>query len=484
MSSSQEALDYAHFVVDAALRAGATQAEATVSINDRFSTEARGRAITKLEQSTGRLLHARVFVDGRKASLATSDFERGSLEDAVSTVVSQARHVAFDPYAMLPDAARVNGRCDLNLFAHDVAKRDAQVKIDEALELEERIRAIDSRISNSNGAHVGDTVSTIALVNSNRFAGDYQSTRVHRSVSPVALDGENKRTGAYGTAGRRLRDMEDAASVARKAVERTVGLFGARKPPTMRVPVIFERDVAASVLADLFSALSASNVAIGNSWLAERMGSRIGSDLVTIVDDGTLRGLLGTSPFDGEGVPTQRTAVFERGTLRSFLYDTYYARKLGAQSTGNGSGGGVAPNNFYLEAGSRSLEQARLRNLARHSGDGHDRFCDGARERNVQPRRARILHRKRRDRVSRRGIHDCGHVPRHARRNRRRGGRFALRCRSRVTVVSRGGNDRQRRLRKNVYLRRPRGAFVLAVQVCAMRILGAPAEPGGAESRT
>jgi len=120
--------------------------------------------------------------------------------------------------------------------------------------------------------------------------------------------------------------------------------------------VIFERDVAASVLSDIFSALSAANVAIGNSWLAERFGSRIGSDLVTIVDDGTMPGLMGTSPFDGEGVPTQRTVVFEGGALRTFLYDTYYARKLGARSTGNGSGGGVAPNNFYLEPGTRSLE--------------------------------------------------------------------------------------------------------------------------------
>jgi PmbA protein len=260
---------------------------------------------------------------------------------------------------MLPDAASRDGAAngDLDLFSEDVARRDAQTKIDEALDLEARIRAADSRITNTNGAHVGDTASTTALVNSNGFAGAYRSTRVHRSVSPVALDGEIKRMGAYGSAARRLGDMEEAADVARKAVERTVGMFGARKPQTMRVPVIFERDVAASVLSDIFAALNAANVSVGNSWLAERVGDRIGSELVTIVDDGTLPGLLGTSPFDGEGVPTQRTVVFERGALRTFLYDTYYARKLGAQSTGNGSGGGVAPNNFYLEAGSRSLEQ-------------------------------------------------------------------------------------------------------------------------------
>lgn len=359
LSGTEQALEYAQWAVDAALRAGATQAEATISINDRFSTEARDRTITKLEQSTGRSLHLRVFVDGRKATLASSDLQHASLEDAIAAAVSQARHVAPDPYAALPDAVPRDAmdRPTLELYSADVAQREAQEKVEEALDLEARVRALDSRISNSNGSHVGDTVSTTALVNSNGFAGAYRSTRVHRSASPVALDGQTKRMGAYGSAARRLMEMEAVPAVAQKAVERTVGLFGARKPQTMRVPVIFERDVAASVLSDIFSALSAANVAVGNSWLAERVGSRIGSDLLTLVDDGTLPGLLGTSPFDGEGVPTQRTVVFERGELRTFLYDTYYARKLGARSTGNGSGGGVSPNNFFLEPGARSLEQ-------------------------------------------------------------------------------------------------------------------------------
>jgi PmbA protein len=357
--SAAEALEYAQAAVKAAQRAGATQSEATLGISRKFSVEARDRAVTKLEQSTARSLHLRVFVDGRKASLATSDFDRARLEEAIAAAVAQARHVEQDPYAALPDETPrdPHDHNDLDLYSEDVVERQAQTKIDEALELEARIRAADSRVNNSNGSHAGDTIATTVLVNSNGFAGAYRSTRAHRSSSPVALDGDAKRTGAYGTAARRLGEMEDIAAVASKAVQRTVGLFGARKPQTMRVPVIFERDVAAAVLSDLFAAINAANVAVGNSWLADRTGQRIGSDLVTIVDDGTMPGLLGSSPFDGEGVATQRTPVFERGTLRSFLYDTYYARKLGAPSTGNSTGGGVGANNFYLEPGSMSLEE-------------------------------------------------------------------------------------------------------------------------------
>ncbi|HZZ65126.1 MAG TPA: TldD/PmbA family protein [Candidatus Baltobacteraceae bacterium] len=350
-----DALEYAQFAVDQALRAGASQAEATLSIADRFSTEARERTMTKLEQSRSRTLHMRVFVDARKATLATSDLERSSVAQAVATAVAQARHVARDPFALLPQPAPGWAQPDLELYSNDVVERDAESKIDEALQMEARVRALDERITNSNGSHVGDTASTTALVNSNGFSGMYRATRVHRSSSPVAVDGHAKRTGSYGTAGRRLADLEDIERVSATSVERTVGLFGARKPATMRVPVIFERDVAAAVLSDIFAALSAANVATGNSWAADRLGERIGNECVTIIDDGTLPGRLGSSPFDGEGTPTRRTTVFQKGVLQTFLYDTYYARKLSAESTGNSTGGGVGPNNFYLEPGLGSL---------------------------------------------------------------------------------------------------------------------------------
>nr|MDQ2664319.1 TldD/PmbA family protein [Candidatus Eremiobacteraeota bacterium] len=230
-----------------------------------------------------------------------------------------------------------------------------QSRLDEALALEAAVRSADPRISNSNGSHVDDAKGLIALCNSAGFRGAYRSTRADRSSSPVADDGVNKRTGSYGTAARSLSELESVEDVAAVAARRTVEMFGARKPSTGRTAVIFERDVAGSILADLFAAISAANVAVGNSWLTGRVGERVGSDLVTIVDDGRMPGRLGSSPFDGEGVATRRTPVFENGVLRTFLYDTYYARKLGARSTANGGGGGVGPNNFYLQPGTADL---------------------------------------------------------------------------------------------------------------------------------
>lgn len=350
------AIELASKALDLARASGAQSAEASVSIARRFHAEARENVVARLEGSTGKSLFIRIFRDGRKSTLSTSDFSADGLRDAVVRAVEQADLVSPDEYAGLPDeVAEAGVRLDLN--DERIAARDGAEKIEEALALERLIRGADSRIVNSSGSHYTDAVAVTAMANSTGFAAAYTWTRAGRSTGPVALDGEVKRIAQYGTAARSLADLEALDSVATTAVRRAVDLFGARKPPTMRVPVIFERDVAAALLDDIFAAVSGANVAVGNSWLSGRVGSRIGSDLVTVVDDGRVPGGLGTSPFDGEGVATRRTPVFDRGVLQTFLYDTYYARKLGAASTGNSNGGGVGPSNFYLEPGSMSLDE-------------------------------------------------------------------------------------------------------------------------------
>jgi len=349
------AIDLAREAVALAAKAGAQSAEASVSIARRFHVEARESAIARLEQSTGKSLFVRVFRDGRKATLSTSDFSPEGLREAVARAVAHAEVVAPDEYAGLPDeVAGPDG--DLDLIDPAVGERAGEKKIEDALALERLIREADSRVTNSSGSHYTDAVAVTALANSNEFAAGYSWTRAGTTTGPVALDDGVKRIAHYGTAARHLRDLESLEHVASIAVARAVGLFGARKPSTMRVPVIFERDVAASILDDIFAAISASNVATGNSWLTGRLENKIGSDLVTVVDDGRLPGGLGSAPFDGEGVATRRTPVFERGVLRTFLYDSYYARKLGAKTTGNSTGGGIGPTNFYLESGDRTLE--------------------------------------------------------------------------------------------------------------------------------
>ncbi len=353
--TQREALEIADDAVKRALHAGAGAAEATLSQARRFHVEARETTLSKLEQSTGRALAMRIFARGRRVTLATSDLERDSLDRIIREAIDQARYVAEDAFSALPDACGAYGG-DLALFDAELARREDAAKIEDALAMERLVRAADARVVNSSGSHYNDAESLTALVNSAGFSGAYAGTRASRACVPVAQDGEVKRTAHYGTSARTVAALDANGVVAATAARRAVEMFGARKPPTGRLPVIFERDVAAAVLDDLFSAVSAANAAVGNSWLADRVGERIGSKLVTIVDDGTMPGMLGSSPFDGEGVATRRTPVFTQGTFETLLYDTYYARKLGAATTGNSTGSGVGSNNFYLQAGSHSLE--------------------------------------------------------------------------------------------------------------------------------
>jgi PmbA protein len=358
-----DALAIAESGLRCALEAGAHQAEATCTIARRFSVRARGDQIDKLEQSTGRGLSLRVFVGERgalrRANLATSDLTENGINEFAKRAVDAARVVAPDPYTGLPESpgtpvAQIE---DLGIDCADVPARPDDEKLNDALLLERETRAYDPRIDNSNGSFVADAQATLGFANSNGVSACYRSTSASRATSPVGRDGDAKRTATYESAGRSWKACDPAETVARRAASRMLALFGGAPIPTQKISVIFERDVAATVLGDIFSAVNAANVAIDNSYLADRIGEKVGSDLVTIVDDGTLHGGMGTSPFDGEGVPTRRTAVFEHGVLKTHLYDTYYARKLGAHSTGNSSGGGIGPNNFYLKNGSMTLEE-------------------------------------------------------------------------------------------------------------------------------
>ena len=181
-----ETLELAGFAVAEALAAGATQAEATCTVAERFSAEARGPRIEKLEQSTGRALSLRVFVGGAKAALGTSDLTRDGLRACVRQVVDAARFVADDPHAGLPESiAEADEGEGLGLYADDVARRAAEEKLEDALRLEAAVREYDPRIVNSSGARVADTQARVSLVNSLGFRGSYRAS----SARPGSPDG-------------------------------------------------------------------------------------------------------------------------------------------------------------------------------------------------------------------------------------------------------------------------------------------------------
>ncbi len=179
---------------------------------------------------------------------------------------------------------------------------------------------------------------------------------------PVATQNGSMERDYWYTIARNYKGLEDPETVGRKAAERALRRLGAVKVETQRVPVIFEPRLARSLLGHIFEAVEGRAIYRKASFLAGKLGEKIADERITLIDDGTMPGLFGTSPFDDEGVPTRRTLVIERGVLKNYLLNSYSARKLGMKTTGNASRGitgnaGIGHGNFYIEPGERSPEE-------------------------------------------------------------------------------------------------------------------------------
>jgi PmbA protein len=159
-----------------------------------------------------------------------------------------------------------------------------------------------------------------------------------------------------------LKKLESPEHVGQVAAKRTLRRLGARKVKTQKVPIVFENTVSGSLVGHIFEAVNGDSVYRGASYLTGKLGEKVAGDNINIVDDGTLPGLFGTSAFDSEGVASRKTVVVENGVLKSYLLNTYTAKKLGMQTTGNASRGlagtpGIGPGNFFLKPGTKSLEE-------------------------------------------------------------------------------------------------------------------------------
>ena len=161
---------------------------------------------------------------------------------------------------------------------------------------------------------------------------------------------------------RNLGRLESPEHVGTVAAQRTLRRLGARKAKTAHVPVVLDPLVAVSMLDHIFEGVNGDSVYRGASFLAGKLGEKIAGERVTVIDDGTMVGGFGTSPFDGEGIPTRRTVVIENGVLKSYLLNTYTAKKLGLQTTANASRGlagtpGIGPGNYFLQPGTKTPQQ-------------------------------------------------------------------------------------------------------------------------------
>jgi PmbA protein len=336
---------------------GATDSECSIAQGSEFSVGVRKGEVESLKEAGSRAAGIRVLIGKRSGSAYTSDLTPDGIRAMVNGAIEIAAITSDDPWAGLPDESdfgRLEG--DLQLYFDDVAELSAEEKIRQAREAEACAMAVDPRINNTEGGSFDSYTGLSVFANSRGFLNSYRTSSCSLSAVPVAQQGDSMERDYWMTAARSSKRLESPELVGRKAAERVLRRLGARKVPTQKAPVIFEPRVARSIIGHVFEAVNGSAVYRNASFLAGKLGQKIASENVTIIDDGTMPGLFGTSPADDEGIRSRRTVVVDRGVLASYLLNSYSARRLGLKTTGNAARGltgapSVGHGNLFLEGG-------------------------------------------------------------------------------------------------------------------------------------
>lgn len=349
-------MDLAESLVDFGKACGADEVEVSVVDGYEFNVDVRLGKIEDLVEAGSRALGLRVIKDKKTAFASSSDMSRATLRRLVRRAVKRAELANPDPFSGLaPLAPLTIDIPSLELYDPEVPRLDSKTKIALALETE-RIALRDSRITNSYGAAFVTHEASTILVNSNGFRGEYDQTYCGLSLGLQAGGTDDRVEDFWSSSKRFFKDLATPKEVADKAVARTVRQLNPRKIKTQKVPVVFDPIMSSWLLGFLFSCVAGTAIYQKASFLADKLGERIGDEKVTVVDGGLLPRELGTRPFDSDGLPSRKTLVVDKGILSHYLCNTYAARKLNCEATGNSSGAGVSPNNFYLEPGTASAE--------------------------------------------------------------------------------------------------------------------------------
>jgi PmbA protein len=359
-------------VLAKALKAGATDAEAVVHEGDEFSALVRLGQVETLKESGSRAVGLRVFIGQHTASTSSSDFSNESIARLVDGAITLAKITSEDPFAGLPEThefGKLDG--DLHLYFDDVNEMPPAERIEIARRTEAAAMAYDTRIQNSGGGDFDTATSHKIMMNSRGFVGEYRRSYCGFSTAPIAHDEKgNMQRNYWFSNARTVTRLENPEEIGQEAARRTLKRLGARQVKTQKAPVVFSPEIARGIIGNIFDAANGDSIYRNASFFSGLLGEQVAGDNITVVDDGTMvfdegdikTGGFGTRPFDGEGLPTRRTVLVERGILKNYVMNTYTARKLNMKSTGNASRGlagnpGIGAGNFFLEAGTLTPEE-------------------------------------------------------------------------------------------------------------------------------
>jgi len=318
-------------------RQGASAAEAGAGNDAGLELTVRLGEVETIEHTRDNSLGVTVYFGTRKGSASTTDLSESAIRDTVGAACNIARHTEADAYAGLADAELMAGEIPwLDLYHPWPIGVERATEL--ALACEDAARAGDPRIANSEGATLSTASGVRVYGNSHGFVGGFPSSRHSLSCAVIGADAQGMQRDYWYTVARAPEDLEAAESVGRRAAQRALARLGSRKITTRAAPVVFAADVAVSLLRSLLGAIRGSSQYRRSTFLLDALGERVFPDFVRIHEDPLLPRGLASASFDAEGVATRPRDWVAEGLLQGYVLDSYSARKLGMQTTGNAGG--------------------------------------------------------------------------------------------------------------------------------------------------
>ncbi|MBD3413679.1 MAG: hypothetical protein GF421_04505 [Candidatus Aminicenantes bacterium] len=352
--------ELAESLVKKCLEKGADASEVFIQSSRNLSVEVRNGNIETVQQASSNGVGFRVLKNKAMAFSYSNDMSERALEDTLSRAVNFAESTTPDENNVLPSE---KGETPIkDLYDPGISKVSMDEKIKIAKQVEE-LAMKDERITKSGGSGFSESESEIFLSNSNGLSKTCRTSVCGFGVYVVAEKGDQKSSGGEYCNRRFFKDLKPAREVADKAAKDAYEMLDPKMVKTQKADVIFDSDVSRAVLGGILAAVNGERVLQGASFLRDKMGQKISSDLITIIDDGTRPKGLGSQPFDGEGVPTQKRTIVQSGVLKGFMYNTIVAKRAGKKSTGNASRGGyrsipgIGPHNFFVANGETPPEE-------------------------------------------------------------------------------------------------------------------------------
>ncbi len=350
-----ELTDIVAFALAEARAAGATQAEAGVSLRRGLGVTVRLGEVETIEYQRDRGLDITVYFDGAKGSASSADLKQPAVRDMVAKACAIARYTARDPFAGLADPGDMAREIpDLDLYhPWELTPEGA---IDMARACEAAGLAVDKRLTNSEGASVSTHRGVRVYGNSHGFIAGYPTSSHSISCVLLAQDGQDMQRDYWYSTARDAAQLEPLEQIGRRAAKRAVARLGARQINTRRSPVLFAPEMARTLFGHLIAAVGGANQYRRTSFLLDAVGEQVLPRPVQMHERPHLLRGMASSPFDAEGVATHDRELVRDGVLQGYVLGSYSARKLGLRSTGNS--GGI--HNLIVHSGEGLLSQEEL----------------------------------------------------------------------------------------------------------------------------